>query len=197
MFEVPECLPSSTKLIDSSLPNYKGTLTSMPPLQANRRSLHAFFLMFLLFGETVPLNMQILQNCVELAGLYLGLLHLLCIRAHLSDNLLGDLSICIPGNLETEFLDNDQPWGELYKTQPYSICPLLFSPSVTHFCARHGTYLLVTRHEDLNSRCNCSIFAAFLFFWCCSPGCPSFLALISPCVPITAENSHPCWRHST
>lgn len=68
---------------------------------------HLFFLR--LFGPSIPLNMQLGHNCVELAGLYLGLLHLLCIRAHLSDNLLGDLSICIPGNLETELLDNDQP----------------------------------------------------------------------------------------
>lgn len=53
--------------------------------------------------------MQLGLNCVELAGLYLGLLHLLCIRVHLSGNLQGELSICISGNLETELLDNDQP----------------------------------------------------------------------------------------
>lgn len=51
----------------------------------------------------------------------------------------------------------------LYETQPYSICPLL--PLSRTFCARHTAYLLVTRHEDLNSCCNHSIFAVFLFLY--------------------------------
>lgn len=122
--------------------------------------------------------MQLELNCVELAGLYLGLLHLLCIRVYLSGNLQGELSICIPGNLETELLDNDQPWGELYKTQPYSICPLLFPLSVTQFYAWHVTCLLVTRHEDLNSCCYSNIFVA-VFFWCLQSLLSSFLGTTS------------------
>lgn len=157
-------------------------LASMPSRHAKGRGLHALSLMFLLFSQTIPLNTQLGHNCVELAGLYLGLLHLLCIRVNLSGNLLGELSICIPGNLETVLLDNDQPWEELYKTQPYSICPLLFPPSVTHLYAWHVTYLLVTRHEGLNSCGSSSIFVAYLFFRAHSPCCSYFLAPHLSCI---------------